>query len=230
MMLANKDYIEHLIVHFSAYANDKNAVPMERYMKHRVKFFGIKTPERKAVTRTIIRDYGRPDASAVPALVKELWEQPQRELHYFALDLLEYAVKKQQVADTDLFRDLITTKSWWDTVDWLATRIVGVHLKNHPNEIHDLHHTWMESGDMWLQRVCILFQLKYKQNTDVPLLLQTIKDLSHSNEFFIQKAIGWALREYSKTDAGCVIDFVNTEPLKPLSKREALKVINRSFH
>ncbi len=221
-------YLGHVIERFSIHANPANAVPMERYMKHKVKFFGVKTPERKSVTRSIIMDYGRPDASDIPELVKLLWDQPQRELHYFGLDLLEHVVKKQQIRDTDLFRFLITTKSWWDTVDWLATRIVGMHLKHYPDEIADLHRDWMASDNMWLQRVCILFQLKYKNDTDVPLLFQTINALSHSNEFFIQKAIGWALREYSKTDADTVITFVNKHPLKPLSQREALKVINRT--
>ena len=118
-----------------------------------------------------------------------LWDQPQRELHYFGLDILETAVKKKLVNDTELFRFLVTTKSWWDTVDWLAIRIVGTHLKHHPDDINNLHQNWMDSGHLWLQRVCILFQLKYKQNTDVSLLFQTITALSHSNEFFIQKAI-----------------------------------------
>jgi len=223
----NKEYLHHVIDCFSIHANPDHAAPMESYMKHKVKFFGIKTPERKALTRSIIQDHGRPDASEISELTRMLWDQPQRELHYFGLDILETAVKKKLINDTELFRFLVTTKSWWDTVDWLAIRIVGTHLKHHPDDINNLHQNWMDSGHLWLQRVCILFQLKYKKYTDVSLLYQTVTALSHSNEFFIQKAIGWALREYSKTDAQKVLNFVNTHPLKPLSLCEALKVINR---
>lgn len=221
------DYVNHLVKHFATHADMNNAVPMKRYMKNRFEFFGIKSPERKTLTRAFFMEYGLPDAKDTNEFLRHIWEQPQRELHYVGLDILEKLVKRQKIADVDLLEFLITTKSWWDTVDWLATRIVGVHLKHYPDEINSIHKDWMDSKNMWLQRVCILFQLKYKNETDVPLLFDTIKRLSDSDEFFIQKAIGWALREYSKTDPDIVLRFVDTHDLKPLSRREALKVIKR---
>ncbi len=222
----NTQYIHSLTDYFSKYENPENSIPMKRYMKNRFEFYGMKSPERKIITRDFIKNHGRPSGLDVSDFLQKLWGQPYRELHYFGLDVLEYYVKIQQISDVDLFRFLITTKSWWDTVDWLATRIVGVHLKNHPDEIDFVHRSWMDSNNMWLQRVCILFQLKYKQNTDLKLLFKTIEKLKDSDEFFIQKAIGWALREYSKTDPEIVIRFVKNHSLKPLSHREALKVIN----
>ncbi len=223
------DYVNHIIDHFAAHTNENNAVPMKRYMKDRFEFFGIKSPERKILTSAFLKTHGLPERNNVAGVLHLLWKEPHRELHYAGLDILERLVKKQQCADTELFEYLITTKSWWDTVDWLATRLVGVHLKNYANEIAPLYKKWMESENMWLQRVCILFQLKYKQKTDVQLLFDTINQLSDSDEFFIQKAIGWALREYSKTNPDRVIKFVDIHDLKPLSRREAFKVVNKKI-
>jgi 3-methyladenine DNA glycosylase AlkD len=121
----------------------------------------------------------------------------------------------------NLYEELITQKSWWDTVDALAAWQVGDYFKKYPDQIIPYTNKWMDSGNMWLQRTCLIFQLKYKEETDFELLKSLIIPLSDSKEFFIQKAIGWALREYSKLFPQRVMDFASNQPMAKLSYREA---------
>lgn len=135
--------------------------------------------------------------------------------------------KKAEKERIDLYEYLIVNKSWWDTIDYSASNLVGVHFQKFPELIQPYTEKWMDSGNMWLQRTSLLFQLKYKKATDLELLTDYIHQLQGSKEFFINKAIGWILREYSKTNAAWVVDFVNSNQLAPLSHREALKWLNR---
>lgn len=194
-------------------------------MKNQFEFFGIKSPQRKELTRKFLKDYSLPTKENAESIIKEIWTIPQRECQYVALEISERLAKRSAFNDIQLFEYLIVTKSWWDTVDWLATRIVGEYMKKFPEAILPAHEKWLGSGNMWLQRVCILFQLKYKQKTDVELLFKTIRQLAQSKKFFIQKAIGWALREYSKTNAAVVRNFIENEALAPLSVREGMRLI-----
>jgi 3-methyladenine DNA glycosylase AlkD len=117
----------------------------------------------------------------------------------------------------------ITNRSWWDTVDFIATECLGPYFKMYPKHILRITKQWNQSTNMWLQRSSLLFQKNYKKDTDTKLLSEYILNLTSSKEFFIQKAIGWMLREYGKTDAAWVVNFVNKNELAPLSKREAIK-------
>jgi 3-methyladenine DNA glycosylase AlkD len=108
-------------------------------------------------------------------------------------------------------------------VDFIATECLGPYFKMYPNQISKITSQWNKSSNIWLQRSSLLFQKNYKKETDAELLSRYILNLRSSKEFFIQKAIGWMLREYAKTDAGWVVDFVNNNELAPLSKREAMK-------
>jgi 3-methyladenine DNA glycosylase AlkD len=141
--------------------------------------------------------------------------------------ILEKFGKKTTREFIDLYVFMITTKSWWDTIDYIAANLVGKHFSRYPDQIPAYTEKWMNSGNFWLQRSALLFQLKYKKETDLNLLFDFIERLAHEDEFFIRKAIGWALREYSKTDPETVIKFVESHDLKPLSRKEALKVIER---
>jgi len=200
---------------------------MKQYMKDQFEFFGIKSVERKELTRKFFTAQGIPSKHDYKEVIRELWDLPQREFQYAALDILEHLVKKRIQVKIELLEYLIMTKSWWDTVDWMAIRIVGVCFRQNPELITQTYSRWMEIDNIWLQRVCILFQLKYKEKTDVKLLFSTIQELSGSEEFFIQKAIGWALREQLKIDPAVVQKFVDENELAPLSRREALKVLKR---
>jgi 3-methyladenine DNA glycosylase AlkD len=218
-------YLIPLFEEFEKNSNPEYAVAQKKYMKGKFDFFGIRSPARREIARSFLKNHGQPDEDHLEEIVKDCWEQPQRDFHYFAMDLLAKKVKKAEICRVDLYEYLILTKSWWDTVDYLAARMVGGHFQKFPMIIEDYTEKWMGSGNMWLQRTAILFQLGYKQNTDLQLLTKYIEQLLGSKEFFINKAIGWILREFSKTDAVWVVNYVkeNENRLANLSKREALK-------
>lgn len=221
-----KDYLRALKQTFEAHADPVLALPMARYMKNQFPFLGLKAPQRSALTREFLRDHGLPPGEAIEPVVRALWKLRQREYHYAALDILErFLRRKKNLVEVAFLQELIVHNSWWDTVDWLATRIVGELFRKQPELIPKTIPTWLGSRNLWLQRVCLLFQLKYKVATDKNLLLGCIKQLSSSPEFFIQKAIGWAFREYSKTNPQWVKEVVSELPLAPLSRREATRLL-----
>ncbi len=218
-------YITELEIAFQKHSNSENSFHMKKYMKNKFEFFGIKAPLRKEITRNFLRKNNLPNVSFIKDISVELWEKPEREFQYFGMELL---TKYLKLLESDFIHHseyLITTKSWWDTVDFIAVNLVGKHFLNHQELMFPITNNWMKYDNIWLQLTSILFQLKYKSNTDLPLLFNYINMLSHSNEFFIRKAIGWALREYSKTNPKIVIEFVNSHDLSGLSRREALKRI-----
>lgn len=212
---------------FKENSKEEIAFQMKKYMKGQFEFFGIKSPERKVLKKSFIDEYGFPEINELDNIVKECWQQPQREYQYFIMEILGRLAKKAGKERIQLYEYLIENKSWWDSVDYIASNLVGVHFKLYPDMIIPSTRKWMESGNIWLQRTAILFQLKYKQDTDLILLTDYIQQLQGSKEFFINKAIGWILREYSKTDPDWVIRFVENTDLANLSRREALKWINR---
>jgi len=220
-------YIIPLSQAFEKSRNEENAFFMKKYMKGQYEYFGIKSPERREIMRDFLQNYGLPDVQETNKITKEFWQLPQREYQYVIMDILGRMAKKAEKERIDLYEYLVVNKSWWDTVDYIASNLVGVHLQKYPELIKPYTLKWMDFGNMWLQRTSLLFQLKYKKTTDLNLLTDYILRLQGSKEFFINKAIGWILREYSKTDALWVVDFVKKNQLAPLSHREALKWLNR---
>jgi 3-methyladenine DNA glycosylase AlkD len=160
-------------------------------------------------------------------MIPELWELPQREYQYTAIELWMKSMKELKPEDIDLLQWCIVNKSWWDTVDGLAANLAGRYFKLYPDKIESVTGIWVKSDNMWLRRTAILFQLKYKDDTDVELLFSYVKKLAHEKEFFIKKAIGWSIREYSKTKPEDINKFISENQLQPLSRVEGLKVINR---
>lgn len=205
--------------------NLEQAIPMEKYMKNLFPYLGIKTPERRALVKEVFNNIGIIKQPFDAAFVLELWEQPEREYQYVALDYLMKFAKGLDKQHIILLETLITTKSWWDTVDLLASNLVGPMVAHSKELIPEVIDGWANHDNMWLRRSAILFQLKYKQTTDDGLLYRYIIANADSSEFFIQKAIGWALREYSKTNPESVKQFISTHTLKPLSVREGSKYI-----
>ena len=218
-------YIASLVSSFQKQRNEFNAVPMKAYMKGRFEFLGIKSPQRKALTRPFLESKMRPSASAIWEVIHALWNRQEREFQYFALDLLEKYKRHVREDWIENYEGLIVNKSWWDTVDALAANHVGHYFKVYPSMIPEITNRWMASKNLWLQRSCLLFQLKYKMDTDERLLQHCIENLSTSREFFIAKAIGWSLRQYAKFNPEWVVNFVDSHELQPLSKREALRLI-----
>jgi len=215
---------------FTKNANPGYALNMKKYMKNKFEFFGINSPLRRELCREFLRKENLPSIENIEDIVKDLWNKPQREFQYFAMELLSKYSKQLKNDDYQLFEFMIITKSWWDSVDYIASNLVGTYFKLYPELKKPVSVKWINSDNMWLQRVAIIFQLKYKGDTDTELLFEFIKRHCSSNEFFIRKAIGWALREYSKTNPESVLDFVQKHErrLSGLSKRKALKIINRN--
>ncbi len=205
------------------YADPENAVPMKRYMRDQFDFLGIKSPQRRSLLREFFAEAGLPPVEELDAIARRLWRLPHREFQYVAIDVLEKRRRRLTPAHVTLCEHLITTKSWWDTVDGLAANVIGSILQSHPAIRDATINQWRLSENLWLRRTTLLFQLKYKEATDWHLLRSIITENLDSSDFFIRKAIGWVLREHSKTDAETVVNFVRTTDLSPLSKREALK-------
>ncbi|TVY01925.1 DNA alkylation repair protein [Paenibacillus cremeus] len=202
---------------------------MEAYMRNLFPFLGIKNPERTLLEREFWQYHGVPAGEELIACVEALWALPEREFQYTALNLLEKHVKKAEKEHIDLLEKLIVTNSWWDSVDTIAGKIVGKHLMRFPDLIPTYTEKWIRSDNMWLQRTAILFQLGYKERTNQELLFDYIRRTADSKEFFIRKAIGWALRQYSKVNEEAVRQFVAETPqLSGLSVREALKVVDKN--
>lgn len=219
-------YITLITDAYTTVADPVNAVAMKRYMRDQFEYFGIKAPERRLINKALTAQHGLPKAAEMPALIKALWDKPEREYQYAAIDLLQQGHKAWTAADIPLIEYMITHQSWWDSVDAIASCLVGPWLKKFKTAQPALTDRWSNSDHMWLQRTAIIFQNAYKQHTDESLLHKYILQHAHSKEFFIQKAIGWALREYSKTNPDSVRTFVNSHTLAPLSRREALRRID----
>lgn len=220
-------FLSKVIDRFSASRNPDNARQMKAYMRDKFAFFGIRSPDRKKLQREILQTCGMPRIDEIPGICYYLWNIPEREAQYFAMDILDRSIKKMPGESIQLLEKLVIHKSWWDTIDGLAANIIGKYFTLFPEQIIPVTRSWMDSGNIWLQRSCLLFQLRYRQDTDLPLMYSFIEELTSHDDFFIRKAIGWVLREYSKTDPEEVIRYVNTVTLNPLSRKEALKVIER---
>lgn len=223
-----QDFVIQLRRKFEANANNANATQMKAYMRNQYDFFGIKAPDQRRIRKEFISEHGLPDVSELPVLIREVWEQPEREFQHFGMVLAEHYIRKVNRDFIRVLEFMIINKSWWDTVDFIASHLAGKFFERFPGMIPEYTEKWLKSGNMWLQRTALLFQLRYRKNTDTGLLFSLILQLREHPDFFIRKAIGWALREYSKTDREIVKDFVNTHELSPLSRKEALKVIERS--
>ncbi|PZU96595.1 MAG: DNA alkylation repair protein [Leptolyngbya sp.] len=216
-------YLHNLKTLCEQQARPDLAGPMKQYMRNQFEFLGIKSPAQKALIKQFIAENGLPDITQVESVVRELWSWPAREYQYIALALLGRQQKKLTPSVVPLLEYLLTTKSWWDTVDSIASHNVGKLLIEYPDQRDPVIGNWRGSDNLWLRRTTLLFQLGHKAQTDEALLFVLIEQNRDSREFFIQKAIGWALREYSKTAPEAVQAFVSETSLAPLSRREALK-------
>jgi 3-methyladenine DNA glycosylase AlkD len=155
--------------------NKENALYMQKYMKNKFPFLGIKTPKRKELMKVFYQETGILKKPIDREFVLALWNKDEREFQYAALQYIERSLKKFDRADLPLMEQLITTKSWWDTVDLLASKAVGKIAKDHPSVIEESIEGWAYGNNLWLKRTAILFQLKYKENTDKDLLYRFIK-------------------------------------------------------
>ncbi|WP_299441987.1 DNA alkylation repair protein [uncultured Aquimarina sp.] len=222
-------FISELISKFESNVNEENALAMEAYLKNLFSLYGVKAPLRKQLLKQTVQEYkSELSHKNIIPIVTNLYNKPKRELHYCAIELADkFLKKKYKIQAIDFIKDLIITNSWWDSVDFIAKHILGNYLIQFPDEIGRIITMFSSSENMWLNRSAILFQLGYKDKTDATILFDICLEHKSSSEFFIQKAIGWSLREYSKVNPDEVVSFVTTAGLKPLSQKEALKRINK---
>ncbi|MEL1244274.1 DNA alkylation repair protein [Flavobacterium sp. DGU11] len=218
------DFIHDLSLAYAENASPENAGPMEKYMKNLFVFHGLKADLRRSLHKGAAEKHKSEIKENARKIAIELYSKKQREYHYSAIEILMKELKKNFVKDDSiLIEKLLITHSWWDSVDTISKYLLGEYLRQYPEETGKVIERFSSSGNMWLNRAAILFQLGYKKDTDTELLFGECKKHRDSKEFFIQKAIGWALREYTKTNPEAVKKFVATANLKPLSTREALK-------
>lgn len=204
-------------------ANPVRAAEMSAYMRHQFSFLGIPKPERKAVLQPFLRAEKHQDKIDW-VFVDACYAQSAREFHYIALDYLKALQKALQPADIASLKNLILTHSWWDSVDSID-ELVGVLCLKAPDLKPREIRAWSLDTNIWLKRVAIDFQLNYKKQTDVDFLSEVILSNTSTREFFVDKAIGWALRQYARTDPNWVSHFLDRhrDKLSKLSVREASK-------
>ncbi|MFF5784959.1 DNA alkylation repair protein [Streptomyces sp. NPDC012693] len=216
--------LDRLTTVYPAAGNPFRAQEMVAYMKGVAPFLGVRTPERRILSRTVLDGTPRPDETDCAAVALRCFALPEREYHYFAVDYLRRHVRRCSSGFLPVARRLVTTVSWWDTVDHLAAHVVGGLVAADP-ALGDRMDEWIEDEDLWVARTALLHQLRFKGATDADRLFAYCLRRAPDTDFFLRKAIGWALREYAGTAPGEVRAFVaaNASRLSPLSVREALK-------
>ena len=213
-------------------ADPERAPQQQAYMKSEMPFFGVGVPQCRRIANAVFRAHPLPDTGAWEAAILELWRNAaHREERYAAVELLLFRryARWLEPARVPLIEEMVVTGAWWDYVDAIAGRGVGTMLAAHPRPTKAVLREWARDDDIWKRRTAILAQLKAKGATDTKLLADTIRPSIGEAAFFLRKGIGWALREYSKTDPGWVLEFVGAHPgLSDLSRREALKHLERT--
>lgn len=227
MKPASSPHVQRLVHSMCILRNERKAVTAAMFLKDRFPSLGIQRPDRALIQKKWFAELKKDTEVDQWELASELWDLKYREFQYVAIDYLKTIPKRKYKPEDHIkIAKLITTKPWWDTVDVFASNIVGTYFQAYPEMIHPVITEWRQSGkDMWLNRTCLLFQLRYKDKTDFDLLQELVMQYLEVDEFFIQKAIGWSLRHYSRTDPNAVREFVKDLDLSPVAKREATKYI-----
>ena len=205
----------------TAAADPAAAGPMAAYMRDRFVFLGLPKPARVAATRDLVRALPVEDAAWLHALAEALWGMRGREHVYVAVDALDRHRRALDDGSIAVLGRLAVTAAWWDSVDAL-NKVIGRGALEHPAWDATLE-AWADDPDLWLRRIAVIHQLGRKERTDTVRLERAIARNVDHPDFFVRKAIGWALREYARTDPGYVRAVVARHPLSPLSRREALK-------
>jgi 3-methyladenine DNA glycosylase AlkD len=221
------EIMDRLSMAYERARDPERAAPMAAYMRDQFPFLGIPSPVQKAIYREVVTGLPRPDEADLAALALACWQRPEREYQYFACAWLRRHARVCSEEFMPTARHLIVTKSWWDTVDALAAHLVGP-LVAHYRQLVTVTDAWLTDENVWLVRAAILHQLTYKEATDAARLFRYCSVRAGHSDFFVRKAIGWALREYARTDPAAVRSFVaaHQSRLAGLTVREALKNVS----
>jgi 3-methyladenine DNA glycosylase AlkD len=211
----------------AAAADSSKSEGMQAYMKTDMPFYGVQKPARVVILRDIVRDFPPPNAAGYEQLVLGLWDLPHREEKYLALGVARHFEAYVTPEALSLYRRLIVEGAWWDLVDEVATHLICDLVVGHPREVWPAVDTWIDDDDMWLRRSAIICQVGAKERTDAVRLFRFCDKRSFEKEFFIRKAIGWALRQYARVDPEAVAGFViaHHDGLSGLAYREATRHI-----
>lgn len=224
-MFDAQDWIEALQGHLAPHADDRLARPMSAYMKNHFPFLGIKAPKRKALFQEFCKMAGLPPVDHLTKVIKGLYDLPEREYQMVAVLLAKKMRRQLSPEHRELLWLMITEKSWWDTVDDIASNLVGYVLQRFPEYTETWNTALIQAENLWLRRTGLLFQLKYKTDLNEELLFDNIRRTSHETDFFMRKAIGWALRQHSKVAPEAVRAFIKEVELSALSIREGSKYL-----
>lgn len=221
------DLIRSVQTDLASVADPAKAGPMAAYMKTDMPFYGVQKAGRTSILRRLKREFAPHDIGEYHAAVSAVWELPHREEKYLALNYAGAFDEFINPDSMDLYERIVTDGAWWDFVDETATRLVGRVLFKERARTRATIRSWILDDNMWLRRTSIICQLKHKVDTDTVLLGDACSANLADNEFFIRKAIGWALREHAKTDPVWVRDYVDAHrgSLSGLSYREATKYL-----
>ncbi len=214
--------LDRLGTAFEAARDPAAATAMKAYMRGKFEYFGLRMPQRRALAAAAAKGLPAPDEAELTAFVRGCWARTEREYQYTACDYLRKHVAVCGPGFLPAARELIEAKSWWDTVDTLAADVVGPLVRRHPQLVERMD-AWILDSNLWVARTAILHQLTYKESTDADRLFRYCTEQAGHPDFFIRKAIGWALRQYARTDPAAVAAFVARTELSGLSRREALK-------
>lgn len=223
-----KPLLEQLRAELRQAAEPARAAGMQAYMKSAMPYHGVPAAAMRATCRRVFAELHFDSAAGWRAAVLGVWRGAQfREERYAAIELTEHRLARpfQELAALPMYEEMIVSGAWWDYVDVLATHRLSALLKKEPLALRKAMREWSRSDDLWKRRSAILCQLPLKAETDLALLTDCITPALSSREFFLRKAIGWALRQYARTSPQWVLDYVQAHQaeLSPLSQREALK-------
>ncbi|MCU0389595.1 MAG: DNA alkylation repair protein [Thermoflexibacter sp.] len=225
--MSSQEFVKIAISQYTIHGNAQKATAMSAYMRNLFPYLGINRPQRDVINKELFSLIkGVVNEGFIIESVSLLWQKEEREYQYLALDLMVKYVSKLTPSVLPIILDLAQQKAWWDSIDLLATKIIGKLVEKYPVLKETMDELSVHDNN-WLKRIAILHQISYKHHTETTRLFRYCLINAHHTDFFIRKAIGWALREYSKTNALAVREFVqqNQDILSNLSKKEALKRI-----
>ena len=204
---------------------------MAAYMKTTMPFYGIRVPARRFIIRQAIKQYPIKNQEEYRAVINALWNKPHREEKYAAIDVARAYPEYIDLISLPLYEQMIRQGAWWDFVDDIALHLIGFLLNNHQLTMWPILETWLRDNNLWIRRTVIICQNRLKIKTDSKYLFDFCLYHAKEKNFFIRKAIGWALREYAKSEPAKVIEFLvkNKDQFSNLSYKEAVKKINKKF-
>ncbi|MBL0261925.1 MAG: DNA alkylation repair protein [Saprospiraceae bacterium] len=228
MNASNRKRFEYLETELLQVASPERASQMKAYMRDQFDYLGINSPQRKEISRFANTQFPFQKMSDFAEWMSTCWKQPYREYKYICFDLGFRLTKKMDVNWVEFFEPYIVKDSWWDTVDGITPHFLGDLLKSKPKMLRTKCEQWIESDNIWYQRSAHIVQLRYARDTDFPLMCEMILRRADSKEFFVKKAAGWALRQYSKYEPDKVKKFIEKNTLSGLTVREGMKHITKT--